>query len=180
VRSLQTREGQRRGDWSFSQALKLRWVMSKRQGTDGISLHGLVGWLMVRIRAQDKSRAPPSHSFIGLTCQRGSGAAAVWVRQVSQVQAALGPTSLAISPRSSREALNRWLFVVVRSRGHAAHRGRSGRGRSAPAPPGIRIVGLVLGQDRPHHPRVLVGDGDQGFVVAHACVQLHDPVLQSG
>ena len=79
--------------------------MSKRQGIDGISLHGLVGCLMVLIRAQDKSRAPPPHSFIGLTCQRGSGAAEVWVRQVSQVQAALGPTSLAISPRSSREAL---------------------------------------------------------------------------
>jgi hypothetical protein len=52
----------------------LRWAMSKRQGIDGISLRGLVGCLMGLIRAQDKSRAPPPHSLIGLTCPRGSSA----------------------------------------------------------------------------------------------------------
>jgi hypothetical protein len=51
--------------------------------------------------------------------------------------------------------------------------------RSAPLP-GLRVVGLALRQHRPQLPGVLVGDGDQGLVIADPSVEHDDPLLQTG
>ena len=46
-------------------------------------------------------------------------------------------------------------------------------------PPGVGIVGFVSCQHRPTPPGVLVGDGEQGFVIADAGVQSCGPQLQT-
>ena len=40
------------------------------------------------------------------------------------------------------------------------------------------VVALVLGKHRPHDARVLVGDRDQGLLIATATVEFDDPSLQ--
>src|SRR5260370_32727273 len=47
--------------------------MSKRKVQTASLYTALWENVAVCLRAQDKSRAPPPHSFIGLTCRRGSG-----------------------------------------------------------------------------------------------------------
>src|ERR1019366_4735526 len=46
--------------------------------------------------------------------------------------------------------------------------------------PGIGVICLALGEDRPDHTGMLVGNRHQRFVVTHTQIQLHNPLLDSG